>query len=290
MALKAIIPRGQTAITVNGLHQWDYGQELEIYSEAIQAALVQVHFSCPGMKEAIVRTCNTVGSSLVVAIPDHCLEQTAPITAWVYELGETSGMTTITITLTVIPRARPQMPPTEGSKGFTDMYTDAVNAINGAVESAVEEFNAAVESGVEDINRSVGMMAEGLITAAEAKHAKNADIAKEVIFASGASPFEALPDASTRYLTDSGFYCITYQYPESDTKLVGQRFLYWERGSSVKELIGFPVLATSGTLSAFTYLIIKADGGLELWRDYHGAEKYSSRLDTAIIRWTKLWN
>lgn len=278
MNLKATFLPGMTELTVHGLHQWDYGRKLEINTEGIQAAVVQVHFSCLGMQEAIVRTCDAVGDSLVVAIPDQFLEQTAPITAWVYELSETSGETTKTVTLTVTPRARPQMPPTVGPEGFTDMYTEAINA-----------FNSAVESGVEDINRSVGMMADGLIPAAEAKHAENADVAKEVIFASGASPFEALPDASTQYLTNSGFYCITFQYPESDTKLVGQRFLYWERGSSVKELIGFPLLTTSGTTDGLTYLIIKADGGLELWRDYHGAEAYSRKIDTAIIRWTKLW-
>ena len=30
MSIKAVFTDGQTQITVNGLHQWDYGQVLEI--------------------------------------------------------------------------------------------------------------------------------------------------------------------------------------------------------------------------------------------------------------------
>ena len=35
MIIKAIIPAGVTELTVHGLHQWNYGQQLEIAAEAL---------------------------------------------------------------------------------------------------------------------------------------------------------------------------------------------------------------------------------------------------------------
>ena len=147
MALKAIIPAGMTEITVNGLHQWDYGQELEIHAVDLNG-LVEVHFACAGMNDAVVRPCNMVGGEGKVAIPDACLEQTAPIMAWVYEKDGATGATVKTITLRVTPRARPttsEAPPPE----VIDPYTEAVTAMNDAV----------------------GKVADGRITAAKAVEA-----------------------------------------------------------------------------------------------------------------------
>lgn len=131
MALKAIIPSGMTEITVNGLHQWDYGQQLEIHASDLPG-FVEVHFACAGMNDAVVRPCDMVGGVGTVAIPDTCLEQTAPIMAWVYEKDGAAGATAKTITLKVTPRARPtasEAPPPE----VIDEYTEAVTAMNDAV-------------------------------------------------------------------------------------------------------------------------------------------------------------
>lgn len=133
MNLKAIILPGQTEITVNGLHQWDYGRALEIQSADLPA-LLEVHFACPGMKEAVVRSCSGASGVATAAIPDVCLEQTAPITAWVYEVGETTGATIITITLPIIARTRPQTGATIPT-ATSDKYTEAVAAMNEAVAS-----------------------------------------------------------------------------------------------------------------------------------------------------------
>lgn len=107
MSIKAIFPAGVTALTVHGLHQWDYGQELVIQAPDLPPR-IEVHFACRGMEEAVVRECEVTDGQTSAAIPDPCLEQGAPITAWVYEVQETSGTTTKTITLPIIRRARPQ--------------------------------------------------------------------------------------------------------------------------------------------------------------------------------------
>lgn len=132
MNLKAIFPTGITELTVNGLHQWDYGRKLEIHATDLPA-LVEVHFACPGMEEAIVRVGSAVGGVVTVAIPDRCLEQYAPITAWVYEVGETYGQTIKALTLNIMKRARPQVSETLTPE-ICDKYTEAVGAMNGVVD------------------------------------------------------------------------------------------------------------------------------------------------------------
>lgn len=137
MPIKVIIPQGQTEISVNGLHQWDYGQTIEIHSADLPA-MVEVHFACAGMTEAVVRSCTTVSGVATAAIPDHCLEQTTPITAWVYEVESgTSGYTSKTIILPIIPRTRPQVCATVPTE-ISDKYTESIAEINRIIATFTE--------------------------------------------------------------------------------------------------------------------------------------------------------
>jgi hypothetical protein len=104
--IKVFIPEGATAAVAIGLHQWDYGRLLEIHDATLPAA-TEVHFACVGMDEAQVRTGSLSDGVLTVPIPDGCLEQSTPITAWVYEDDGRSGKTTKTITLPLLPRPKP---------------------------------------------------------------------------------------------------------------------------------------------------------------------------------------
>ena len=132
MAIIATFPEGVTCVTVNGLHQWDYGRTLEIHDPTLPA-LVEVHFGYMGAREAAVRSCNAASGVATVAIPDACLEQSAAVTAWVYAVGETTGRTIRTVVLPIVARPRPaalaDLPPEDVS----NKYTEAVNAMNAAV-------------------------------------------------------------------------------------------------------------------------------------------------------------
>lgn len=132
MSIKATFPAGVTAMTVNGLHQWDYGRTLEIEAPDLPA-LVEVHFACAGMQEAVVRSCALIDGKATATIPDICLEQTSPVIAWVYELGETSGKTSRTVTLPITQRAKPQGSVTI-APATADKYTEAVAAINAIMD------------------------------------------------------------------------------------------------------------------------------------------------------------
>lgn len=136
MSIKAIFPAGVEALTVHGLHQWDYGQTLEITHPDLPAIL-EVHFAAVGAQDAIVRAVDSAVGVAEVHIPDALLEQSRPVLAWVYLVGETSGTTMLTVTMPLQARARPAAagPIPEA---VSDKYTEALGAINGLVDSLKE--------------------------------------------------------------------------------------------------------------------------------------------------------
>lgn len=202
MSIKATLPSGMTELTVNGLHQWDYGQKLEIEAADLPSML-EVHFSCPGMGAAEVRVGSAAAGVTTVAIPDVCLEQSGPITAWVVELGESSGTTIKTITLPVIPRTRPQT--SEGPEpGVVDRYNEALAAM-GALLDEVEEGNIkpkyaeladkakTADSATRAESADTATTAD---TATEADHATSADTATEADHATSADTAKTADEAS----------------------------------------------------------------------------------------------
>ena len=154
MPIRATFLQGQTEISVNGLHQWDYGQQLEIQANDLPA-LVEVHFACAGMKEAVVRSCAVVNGVATAVIPDQCLEQETPIYAWVFVINGTTGATTKTAILHVTPRTKPQYSETVPTD-FTDKYTELVSAVN----------------------EQIGALTDGSVTAARAIQAEHAELAE----------------------------------------------------------------------------------------------------------------
>lgn len=170
--LNAIFLPGQTDITVNGLHQWDYGQGLQIVSEDL-SAVIEVHFACVGMKEAIVRVCEVINGQATVSIPDVCLEQSSPITAWIFEINGTVGATTKTITLPVISRARPAVSETVPEE-FVDTYHQAIEAITSLVGAFTS--GAVVAGKAREAETAQAALNAG--SAANARHATLADEAR----------------------------------------------------------------------------------------------------------------
>lgn len=192
MSILAIIPSGQTEITVNGLHQWDYGQTLEIRSAELPT-IVEVHFACVGMKEAVVRVCEATEGVAEVAIPDRCLEQTTPITAWVYVKDDTTGTTTKTITLPIIPRTRPQPNATTIPEGYYNEYTEVITEFNTAADNlrdAITEANTSIAAAEADALESIDEAVEAFTSGAKVPEAFKADTATNATYAVLASNAE----------------------------------------------------------------------------------------------------
>ena len=188
MAIQAIIPAGQTKVTVNGLHQWDYGQILEVHDDDLPA-LVEIHFACAGMDEAVVRSCSNLAGVASAVIPDHCLEQIAPVVAWVYGIDGTAGQTLRTIVMPVIRRTKPA-PAGSVPTYISDKYTELVSAIAEQVY-ALKEGDVVVSRALKADQATVA------VSATEAVHAYRADNASAADYAGRAGNADKATKAAT---------------------------------------------------------------------------------------------
>lgn len=173
MAIKALIPANQNTVTVGGLYQWDYGQVLEIECAELGSEIMEVHFACRGMTEAIVRPCTFANGVGTVTIPDRCLEQASNITAWVYQINSTQGHTVKVITLSVVERTRPsksQDVPTD----YVNQYAEALTEINEAI-NALENGTVTVATATRAISADSATTATSAVNATRATSAGRAD-------------------------------------------------------------------------------------------------------------------
>lgn len=153
------IPSGVTAITVHGLHQWDYGRKLEITSASLTGlGWIEVHFAHAGMKEAIVHLGQVLSGKLTVAVPDTVLEQQSPVIAWVFVPTDDEGCTILTITLPVAARTRPADANTEPPESYADKYTELLEAATDLIEHTYtrEELAAVLGSYIDDLDELIG--------------------------------------------------------------------------------------------------------------------------------------
>lgn len=171
MTIKVNIPAGTTSVSVSGLYQWDYGQILEIECEEFGHEIVEIHFACPNMVMALPRPCTFVNGIGTVPIPDQCLEQEQPITAWICRIDDTQSHTIKTITLPLTKRIKP-------------MRT------HGVPEELVDKYNELLT----EVTETLGALENGNIVVAEALHANNAsraNTAKHAEYASYATTAES---------------------------------------------------------------------------------------------------
>lgn len=183
MPIKAQFSAGQTEIKVQSLHQWDYGQQLEIEAVDLPESLIEVHFACSGMSEAIIRSCAITGGTGIVSIPDRCLEQTNPIKAWIYEVEKTDGVvtkctTTKTIIIPIIERIRPGR-----SEDVPPSSVDAITELIAQINTAIDKINSGEI--IADHARTANTAGHAT-TAGTANHANSADTASTAVTATKA--------------------------------------------------------------------------------------------------------
>ena len=283
MNIKAIIPAGITEITVNGLHQWDYGRKLEIHSPDLPA-IVEVHFACAGMTEAVVRSCTATNGVAVAAIPDICLEQTSPITAWVYLVGESSGATAKTVTLTVIERTRPQ--PTETiPEDISNKYTEAISAMNDAVDDIINgeyKVKSADHAIVADnaTNADHAIVADNATSATNATNATNATSATN---ATNATNVVVSTDAGDK------FHMVTFVSGTGKRPILGNAGLQYNPTTKVLRAPNIEGNATSANSLNPTYqthtTLTKGEGQISTLTDntvYLVVATYTSRTGVTV--------
>lgn len=244
MNLIAIIPSGQTEITVNGLHQWDYGQTLEIHSNDL-SPIIEVHFACSGMTEAVVRSCSVSGGVTRASIPDRCIEQTTPIVAWVYCIDGTSARTVATIKLPIIARAKPA-PGASIPEVITDKYTELVSAINEQV-ATLKEGNVTVANAIEAGH------ATSADQATNATNATNADTATNANHAQSSGKWNLSKDnptatynigegyADTTDPLNEGLYLAVFTSASGECTYSGIGYIGEEKGASEEVAVGYKI-------------------------------------------------
>lgn len=104
----AQFPANTYEITVEGLKQWDTGQELEIVLSAVQTPY-EVHFSNRGSMDALrVEAKATSSTTSVVKIPNIILTSERDAIAWIYTVDGDKGTTVRRINLPIEKRAKPE--------------------------------------------------------------------------------------------------------------------------------------------------------------------------------------
>ena len=171
MAIKIEFLTGETEKRVSPLYQWDYGQTLEIESLDLPT-LIEVHFACPGMTEAIVHVCSVTNGVASVAIPNRCLEQADTITAWIYEISDTTGCTTKVIYIPIIARTRPGRND-EIPSDVSDKYTELISEVNEAVDNLISG-NVTVAYAAKATSADRALQADNASTSAYAESAGTA--------------------------------------------------------------------------------------------------------------------
>ena len=214
MTITAVIPPGQTEVTVNGLHQWDYGQTLEIHDDTLPA-LVEIHFACAGMDEAIVRSSASVEGVSSAVVPDQCLEQISPVVAWVYGIEGTTGQTLRTIVLPIIPRTKPA-PSASIPTYVSDRYTELLTAVSQQIE-ALKTGNVTVSRALNSDHAAAATEADYAARAGEAGKATIADTAQTATKASAAtvlSPDTTYSGYVSERISSPGVYAVVFKDDE----------------------------------------------------------------------------
>ena len=176
MSIKATFSTGSDSTTVRGLYQWDIGQVLEIEAADIGTEIVEVHFACPNMNEAIVYPCSFTNGIGSVTIPDVCLEQTSTITAWIYRTTNTQGYyTSKTITLPITARTRPGVK-RDIPIATSDKYTELITRVNEVLEK-LESGEVVVAQAINATTAGHATSAGNAGTAGHAGSAGNAETA-----------------------------------------------------------------------------------------------------------------
>lgn len=134
--IKAIC-HGRTIVRTPPLYQYDYGQILQLVGVELPNAY-EVHFSNQPHGQATTQ----IGDADGVIIPDQYLLSGAPVYAWLYlHTGTDDGETEISITIPVLTRAQPtDQEPTPVQQ---DVITQAIAALNTAVETTAQDVTAA---------------------------------------------------------------------------------------------------------------------------------------------------
>ena len=271
MAIKAEFLAGVTEIRVSPLYQWDYGQTLEIESPDF-STVVEVHFACPEMREAIVHACSVTNGVATVMIPDRCLEQSNTITAWVYEIKGTTGATTKVVYIPVVARTRP--PRThEIPEEVSDRYTELISEVNEAVDK-ITSGEVVVANAAHATSADRALQADNASSAATAVSANFATRAGEAVGYQKADRGGFQP---SMYLASHLGTGNVYQFKVTVDGINCFAVLGYEAGKTAQASLGW----IKGTEEKH-YILRVTDGVASVWSLTPGAQSASEHTNLSV--------
>ena len=168
--INAIFTEDVNSVTVSGLTQWDYGQQLHI-SGITLPDIAEVHFSsCTLYAEAITRftSKDEQNGGYIADIPNECLREPYDIKAWVYEIDSGQGQTKKEIFMPVFKRSRPKdfvNPPDPAEETLLNEWIEKINENIQDNAEFKEEITASEEQ--RKTNETARVNAEAARVAAE---------------------------------------------------------------------------------------------------------------------------
>lgn len=126
------------------VYQYDYGQALRLEGFHSLPSAFEMHYGAPGSEEAITQ----IGMDGIVPVPDSLLQQSGPVTAWLY-LHDTGydGETRYEIEIPV--RPRPSVEDEGIDPDREDTIAQALLVLNEAIrrtETAAERAEQAADN------------------------------------------------------------------------------------------------------------------------------------------------
>ena len=155
--LQALFTNNIDCVTVEGLTQWDKGQELQI-TWAGMPSTFEVHFAFKGSKEALIVFPTFSNGNAVVSIPNELLQKPHDLRAYIYTIGTNKGETVKTIYLPMEKREKP---------------IDYVAEVDPTVIDQIEAMLASILIQAENLNDSTANQIAGI-----KEDVANFDIAK----------------------------------------------------------------------------------------------------------------
>ena len=140
--ITAIFNPGDKSITTKKVMQWDYGQVLIIKGLDLPKA-VEIHFCVYTDSTTIPAVGITTDDHTYVEIPDGLLRQERELRAYVYVADLEQGKTVRTVNIPIQRRQKPEIPHTPED---TEIFREAIKAVNNSADRAETAANASEQN------------------------------------------------------------------------------------------------------------------------------------------------
>lgn len=139
MDVNLVVSPNTKCTSIRALFQWDYGVRMKI--TGLGNTVPTAHFAFEGQNgAATLISCSSEGESIIVPIPNVMLMQDKNVFCYLYFETADSGMTTLAITIPILPRPKP------GDVNYTEEEHAQFDALMAELNAAIERVDGMQQS------------------------------------------------------------------------------------------------------------------------------------------------